>query len=189
MQFHLTYRGSLKSNRSSKQAHIQMLRRYFHPQLKQLWEQAPLSTFKKYVDPARTVDERDIYLLEDVGNFRFAPLVSQSRGWGAIAELEILFLRPGSPGDLIGHGGDLDNRIKTLFDGLRVPSRSEIPTGDSPGPDEIPFYCLLQDDSLIKSFAVTSDRLLSPQGKDEVSLVIKVTAKGVHKTMGNDPIW
>jgi hypothetical protein len=45
--------------------------------------------------------------------------------------------------------------------------------------DEDPFYCLLEDDSLITSIAITTDRLLIPQEAGEklsnVDLVIHVT--------------
>ncbi|MCH8948126.1 MAG: hypothetical protein IH789_10950, partial [Acidobacteria bacterium] len=111
------------------------------------------------------------------GEFHFVPLVNDL--WKLVCDLDILFLRREAPGELVKSGGDIDNRIKTLFDALRVPSGlSEIGKGASVEHNEDPFYCLLQDDSLITGFRVTTDRLLTPAGsgkvKDDVSLVITV---------------
>ena len=86
-------------------------------------------------------------IIEHVAGFRFAPLVTTR--YGLVATLELLFLRPEPPGRLISQGGDIDNRLKTLFDALRMPRvATELPSGDAPQSDEDPFFCLLQDDAL-----------------------------------------
>ncbi len=93
--------------------------------------------------------------------FNFVPLISTKMG-RAFAMLDILFLRRNHPGNLISEG-DIDNRIKVLFNSLRVPKgASEIGEGVGPDEGEKPFYCLLEDDSLITSVNVTTDRLLCP---------------------------
>ena len=69
-------------------------------------------------------------------------------------------LRPAAPGELM-HGGDIDNRIETLFDGLCVPPVDQI-RWLVPEPDEVPFFCLLEDDSLVTSLQVNKERLLRP---------------------------
>ena len=50
--------------------------------------------------------------------------------------------------------------------------------GLAPGPDEDPFFCLLQNDQLITEVKVTTDRLLTPKADaehvNEVQLVILV---------------
>jgi threonine synthase len=75
-------------------------------------------------------------------------------------------------------GGDIDNRIKVLFDALRMPKIGEFDAETPPAPDEAPFFCLLQDDSLITEIKVTTDRLLTPlqteEDSDDVHLVIHV---------------
>jgi len=119
------------------------------------------------------------------GPYLFAPLVSQVHGWNAIAELDILFLRPSEPGALIGHGGDLDNRIKTLLDALRMPNAEEIPNGAQPSQDEWPFYCLLQDDALVTALSVTTDRLLAPKPTSDVELIIRVSVKITRRSFKN----
>jgi hypothetical protein len=90
----------------------------------------------------------------------------------------ILFLRPGDPGSLIGQGGDLDNRLKVLFDGLRMPTQGEM-VGDEDIQEE-PLYCLLEDDGLISALSVRTDRLLQGGGRTEVDLTIEVTVRAVR---------
>ena len=89
-----------------------------------------------------------------------------------IAELDITMLRPEPPGKVI-QSGDIDNRIKTLLDGLRMPKvEQELPNG------EIPFFCLLKDDNLITRISVNTDRLLENNiDPSEVVLLIHVHTK------------
>jgi hypothetical protein len=75
-----------------------------------------------------------------------------------IAGIGIVLMRPEEPGSIVTRAGDIDNRLKTLLDSLRMPhNRSEIPADYVAGPDEEPFFCLLEDDNLISSLSVTSD--------------------------------
>ena len=65
--------------------------------------------------------------LVDRHGHTFAAVVSRSLGLRA--ELDILMLRPSSPGDLVNKG-DIDNRLKTLLDGLSAPAQpSQVPDG------------------------------------------------------------
>lgn len=80
---------------------------------------------------------------------------------------------------MVASGGDIDNRLKVLLDGLVMP-RTESDLGGIPlEPDENPFFCLLEDDSLITSVSVITDRLLTPLAAGEkisdVCLIIHVT--------------
>jgi hypothetical protein len=105
------------------------------------------------------------------------PLVNQESDF--TCSLQILFLRRGHPGDLIASGGDIDNRIKVLLDGLTLPDVTSDLDGLPIDADENPFFCLLEDDKLITSISVTTDRLLTPLKGNEkihdVSLIIHVT--------------
>jgi hypothetical protein len=93
--------------------------------------------------------------------------------------VNILFLRRDNPGGLIRTGGEIDNRIKVLFDALRIIENKDQLAGAVPDSGENPFFCLLEDDSLITEVNVTTDRLLSPQEGTEamhdVQLIIYVT--------------
>lgn|SRR2546425_4871760 len=116
--------------------------------------------------------------------FRFVPLVRKDSAFSC--SLDILFLRRDNPGNLVCSGGDIDNRIKVLFDALRIiDNRSELGTANPiPAPGEDPFFCLLEDDNLITDVKITTDRLLVPVQSEEnihdVELVIhvKLTAPG-----------
>jgi hypothetical protein len=97
-----------------------------------------------------------------------------------------LFLRPAAAGDLFKDGGDIDNRIKTLLDALRIPKKEELPDDWVPTDTEKPFHCLLEDDKLLSRFSVDTDRLLIPQKHEQdVSLVITVSLAASKGTMDN----
>jgi len=188
MEFRLFYRGPLKSGTSANRKDKQKLRRYFHDQLKVLWSQPYMKDCRPFIDCNRTFQEGDICLLSSVGSFDFASLISSAKGWYATAELDILFLRTANSGDLVV-GGDIDNRLKTLLDSLRVPKVPELPEDDSPSNDEKPFHCLLEDDALITALSIRADRLLVPNGNRDVELILHVKTKVTRKTMGNDVVW
>ncbi len=73
-----------------------------------------------------------------------------------------------------------------LFDALRMPEISELPSSATPIDD--PFFCLLENDSLITGFKITSEKLLEPysdKDRSRVRLVINVTVKVHRLTYGN----
>lgn len=61
-----------------------------------------------------------------------------------------------------------------------MPDELREVAGANPEVDEDPFFCLLQDDSLITDVRITTDRLLIPPEPEErihdVCLVIHVTS-------------
>ncbi len=175
MEFTLVYQGPLKANGSIKQK--QAIRRAFHPQLKALWNLPPLNTYQDSFQENPPKNRTPI--LENVGRFTYAPLFKEVLG--IAAEVNITLLRPETPGSIIVTGGDLDNRLKTLFDALRMPhAKSEIPKDDIPKENEYPFFCVLEDDNLITQITVKTDRLLNPSPNDNyVHLLIRIKAKKV----------
>ena len=178
MKFTLHYRGPLKSNGGPKDK--QILRRSLSPQLKDLWGRRPLLEQKdKFLDPCY-----EATAIKKIGGWSFASVVNQNNS--LIAELDIVFLRPEEPGSVISRGGDIDNRLKTLFDALSIPQAEQIPCGDSPGEGEDPFHCLLEDDNLITGVNITVDRLLGPKcGFQEVLLLIRVDVSRTRLTFSN----
>jgi hypothetical protein len=120
---------------------------------------------------------------------RFVPLISKSGGF--TCSLDVLFMRRDAPGDIIipgSGGGDIDNRLKTLFDALKMPERVEDLGGLPITEDENPFFCLLTDDGLITRVAITSDRLLVPlaegEKKNDVYIVVHVTMSDESSIFG-----
>jgi hypothetical protein len=66
-----------------------------------------------------------------------------------------------------------------LFDALRCPkNEDELPSGIKPSENEDPFFCLIEDDSLITLVTVTCDRLLeSIENPSQIFLFIHVKPK------------
>ena len=175
MEFTLTYRGPLRANRGAVEKHA--LRRHFHGQLRELWEESPLSGYKHLIAWPPNISKPSV--IREVHGHRFAPLVSSQIDF--VAALDILLLRPGAPGALVTQGGDLDNRLKTLLDALKVPSEpTALPSGSAPEAGEEPFFCLLEDDALVTALAIRTDRLLEPASPNEVLLVIRVRTGAVR---------
>jgi integrase len=50
--------------------------------------------------------------------------------------------------------GDIDGRLKTIFDALRMPKNLDETARQKPQDDEDPFFCLLEDDKLISEIRV-----------------------------------
>jgi hypothetical protein len=179
MEFTLFYKGDLPISKKEKSVIKQQVRRSFHPQLKLLWQQPPLINSNHLLNP-----DSEITLIFDFAGFMFAPLVSKRLF--TIAELDILLLRPGSPGKII-KSGDVDNRLKIIIDSLKMPKqRNELPQGDIPGDGETPFYCLLEDDNLITKISIDTSQLLDDSlSSSHVVLLINVLTKVTHKRYGD----
>lgn len=149
VNFKLIYQGPLHASTTSdtrvREKHL--IRKDFHKQLKQLWQmQAPYSKWLTHVIPAHsqpTNFDRDRTLVDIWADefarcgYRFLPAIRQGRSLSC--GLDILFLRRDHPGNLIASGGDIDNRIKTLFDSLRMPNNCSELGEFPPGTDENPF--------------------------------------------------
>ena len=140
-----------------------------------LWDQNPLAIQKQQsIQATKRV----------VGAYTVVPLVvSEFYGY---AELDIIILQPEPIGAVVSNAGDLDNRLKTVLDALRCPlSLDELPTAAQPGPNETPFFCLLEDDHLIRSLRVSADQLLDPStSKTDVVMVIQVHVFQSVRTLG-----
>jgi hypothetical protein len=206
VEFRLIYQGPLPPEKWSyteeyaraKDKHL--LRKKFHVQLRELWKEHPdlrRQSESRFIVEGGGLEKKIIPLapgsvgpktwLEHIaddhvacnGN-RFVPLISKAGGF--TCALDILFLRRDTPGNLIGSGGDIDSRIKVLFDGLKMPKEVKELGGFEIEKEEDPFYCLLEDDSLVTSVSVTTDRLIIPaQQNEKLNDVILV----VHVTMVN----
>jgi hypothetical protein len=181
MKFILHYRGPLRSNGSPQHKHE--LRQAFHSQLQQLWLQPPLNEERTLLKPRDK--NGDYSLLRHVAPFMFVPLVTAEMN--GVAELRVTILRPESPGNLITQGGDIDNRLKTLFDALTMPRHTNaLPTNETPTEDQKPFYCLLEDDNLVTSVSVRTEQLLAPPvDRSHVEVLIAVETAVTRQTIDN----
>lgn len=179
MEFRLFYRGRLKSNGKPEDKHL--IRQCLHGQLKELWDQKPLNDYKEMLN-ADYMPESNPFL-RNIEGYTFAPLVNEKVY--LIANINITLLRPGEPGSIVTQSGDIDNRLKTLLDALRIPqNKSEMPKNFTPTDKEKPFFCLLEDDNLISNLTVTTDRLLEPVRDNlEVVLLLHILTKTSRPTM------
>lgn len=220
MKFRLTYEGELRPTqrdpmgpqRNPLASHKHAIRREFHKQLKYLWRIDPFLS-KYRIDPANpnigenpqpaansmfgmwaSEESREKPLVDIVSGrherfgYRFVPLVT--RYFRLLCSLHILFLRHDIPGSVI-QAGDIDNRIKTLIDALRLPKeRNElVGTDTTPSEGEDPFFCLLEDDNQVSGFAVETDTLLEAADEvvDErrVKIVVTVQLRPYYATPFN----
>jgi hypothetical protein len=202
MKFVLTYEGELRANDSRRKWEI---RRQFHPQLRELWRihpallvverhrMVPGGNYFQYEQhhslppgPVRSAPPNSIDVLAPikVEDKQYCPLVRNSLALHC--GLKIIFLRKEEPGKIY-QGGDLDNRLKTLFDALSVPNRTEpLPKG---AVIEDPLYCLLEDDALITRIDVETQRLLSrpKSSAHEAHLIIEVDVRPTEARIYNQP--
>ena len=189
VEFRLTYDGPLMASQDGntlrkRSHHVHDIRQKFHRQLKPLWKEHPV--MKQITANGSSLDvytpssaaSPSLNLTFEREGFRFLPIVTTDNG--QIGRLDILMLRIGQPGQVIY---DIDNRLKTLFDALRMPKgKQELGENTTEGRrlpqgDEDPFFVLLEDDRLITHLAVTSDTLLENAPEENVKLVISVTIK------------
>lgn len=181
MEFRLIYEGPLKAAAGVKDKHH--LRKAFHKQFRVLWKQVPLSDHQDLLEyPPK---KNAISIIAGFDDFKFAPLVCEKLH--LICELDITILRPEAPGSVITQGGDIDNRLKTLFDSLRMPKdRNEMPSTVAAEDLDKPFFCLLEDDNLITKVNVSTDRLLRENaGQNDVVIVLHISTKALRAIWGN----
>ncbi len=188
VQFRLTYEGPLfgASRNTPRPKHKHEIRQKFHKQLARLCDLHPAMDW--YQDEIEGPERRSFVAnnFERCG-YRFFPIATESLSLRCA--VDILFLRPEAPG-LIIKSGDIDNRLKTIFDALRLPtSKPELGGYNMPGEGEDPFYCLLEDDKLITQVSVETDALLEPVGPsfdaNDARLVITVQLQPYKVTWKN----
>jgi len=195
MDFVLRYRGPLHANGNTRERHS--IRQAIHRQLAELCAQEPLLHAAQEADlPEGNLRSRQVevprplktmfYTISLCG-FQFVPIIN--RPHELACSLDILMLRREKPGAIISHGGDLDNRLKTLFDALRMPHHeSELGGIESPAEKER-VYCLLEDDALITKVSVNTQQLLEPLSSGEsnstVELLMHVIVQKTYPMFGN----
>jgi len=178
MEFRLIYQGPLLSSNVGRVKHKHQIRRKIHRQLAELWRVHPainrLPQIYLHATDAATGLTSERSRLDDLldaytkHGFRFAPLINPH--YGLVCSLDILFLRRGDPGGAI-QSTDIDNRVKTMLDALKIPTHKEELGDAVPAQGENPFFCLLSDDSLVTEIRIVTDRLLVPQEEAPEELV------------------
>lgn len=191
MEFVLVYDGPLPAYRSEARASVkQGIREVFHPQLEELWKlrgdlfdysrdgfpEAVIQTDKTVapVDPKDRRLWRGGFWQAKLAGFVLIPLVTRWNGLHCTVDITLLRRRPKA----LGNFADLDNRVKTLIDGLRMPLEVKE-LGDQRDVAQGQFFCLLENDSLIGSYAVHSHDLMGAPAdaasQDNVKAFIRIT--------------
>ena len=176
MRFHLYYEGSFKSAREDaikdkRVDHKHDLRREFHRQLKDLWQERKFhqgyDTTGAYFGAdgeSKPLDAKLAELGPQISGYQFVPLVHEKMN--LTCSIDVLLLRRDRPGDRPGrifNARDLDNRLKVLFDALKVPADAiELGPNNTPLPDgsDNPMFTLVQKDELISRVSVDTGDLL-----------------------------
>lgn len=192
MKFHLYYEGLLKASQNSarlgqldKHADLKhKIRQCFHKQMKEHWTAEPMLRDAKaylgknsFLDSFNENHKGHLPMVEAIATqhrkfgYEFVPLVRKV--WNLTCALEVLILTRdnssrGSPKAVL-YGGDIDNRVKTLIDGLSMPEQKNQLTGNEiPNDDEKPFFSLLESDESVTELTVNADRLLQGWTDEEL---------------------
>ena len=158
----LVYQGPLKSN--GKAEHKAALRKQFSLQLRPIYERDVLK------DNVREHVEQNC--VKDVAGAKFTSLANKV--FGLHARIDVTMLSVDNAGIFSAAQGDIDNRLKTLFDALSIPPESQVSSVKMASPDLT--VCLVEDDRLIRDVRVRVGELLLPvEDKSTVLVVIHAT--------------
>jgi hypothetical protein len=203
MEFRLTYEGPVLSIqghprgdqviKASQRENKYKMRLAFHAQLKRLWAITPFLNTGERSGPSALLledsepaayDRDTLAAKHQLFGFNWVPLVTTHLN--LICGLDVLFLRPDPPGAVVWRG-DVDNRIKTLIDALKIPDANEDYSARVPSDDQRPMYCLLEDDRLVTKLAVETDQLLDAASdkEDRVKLIVTVRLRPYETHLGN----
>jgi len=182
VKFRLVYDGALPPEDRATPGLKQQIREQLHPQLRNLWYEHPM--MRSYVREKHGQNHKEVDRVADAyaaHGFRWVPLIRLANHMAC--SLNILVLLRREPYQVFSgtERGDLDNRIKTLIDGLRMPrQKTEVGNIQPPVGNE-PFFCLLEDDKAVYEFNVRADRLLAPPRPDQKERDV-VAVISVHVT-------
>lgn len=157
MKITLTFQGRLPAKQRGVSPAKASLRAAFHPQIAA--QVKPILSERNWTAVSTVID----------GCHFVSPA---HHAYGTAVELDVLLLVPPSQARV----GDVDNRLKTLIDGLTCPANSEQMQGFHEPPDGGPTYCLMSDDNLVQQITVDSRRWHADGAtKDEALVVVTAT--------------
>ncbi|MBX9574989.1 MAG: hypothetical protein K2X07_05055 [Caulobacteraceae bacterium] len=177
VEFTLVYAGPLRATQgdpqpgsSQRTRHADLkhqMRMEFSRQLKTLWDVVPQFQVAQQIERHPFNIERSKALFQ-ILPWCFVPVVNKA---GSLcASLDITLLRRDHPGPSVWRpsAGDIDNRLKTLIDALRMPNAHDGYSTRTPDGDGT-LYCLLEDDDLVTGLSINTDRLLAAPDDADLS--------------------
>ncbi len=186
MKFKLLYFGDIFINPKKRAQHIADIRMQFHPQLKKLIEHQPWNNLTKYMVPNPT---KSPISTRHVGGIDWNPIITPNLN--LLAEVDILLMHP----EIVGVArSDIDNRVKTILDGLRCP-QNEHEIGENTPRNMGPIYTLLDDDHLITKLSVNTSHMLDDgifrpdlkRSPDSVFMILDINVRVAEGTLENLP--
>ena len=176
-------------NGESQSGVKQVIRRVFADTLRRKWRDSPqLSEWqKKGFTPAKRgqwahePDDPDApFFMVPMFGFHLIPLVS----WHNNLTCDLMITLKGETRSAMKRRGDIDNRLKVLFDALRMPLRHREVPGNMFGSGSDPFFCLLEDDSLIRKFSVEAIQSGGSPAEHSAEIRVEVvTMDGSHRAL------
>ncbi|MCH9613063.1 MAG: hypothetical protein S4CHLAM102_15670 [Chlamydiia bacterium] len=153
MKIILKYTGALNSTTDVKDK--QRVRDCFHRQLKRVWEAQGDNILKGVRETPwssnETVDKM------------FVPLVRKEHDLRVKLDIDILK----DPARKSNKQFDLDNKLKTLFDCLRIPNTPQEMQRIQEELVEVPYFGLLQDDHLVEAVSIRKgDWMFAPDEQE-----------------------
>lgn len=181
MELVLRYRGELPpTNTQQSNAEFKhKMRIFFHPQLRYHWDHDPYLELRN-VDSLLSKKNSNTFYFCNFDKVRIIPLVINQPSMKLVCELNIRLATRTMPGGII-QKGDLDNRVKTLLDSLRMPTHKHKQEWPKPDQYETPFFCLLEDDCLISKLSVITERNLEAPIGDEKESDVLLTIDAIVK--------
>ena len=186
MKFKLLYFGDILTNPKKRAQHIADIRMQFHPQLKKLLEHSPWNNLTNYMMPGATKSPINT---KHIGGIDWNPIITPNLK--LLAEIDIQLLHP----EIVGVARtDIDNRVKTILDGLRCP-QNEHEIGENTPKNIGPIYTLLDDDHLVTKLTVNTSHLLSThlfndmksRTDDTVFMMLDINVRVGEGTLENLP--
>ena len=192
MRLFLKYDDELQGNARNKTSRNK-IREHFHPQLKAFWANTSVlrdwktngeNFGKKYPAPLSLAES---YAAEfHLGATAFVPLVSKSMKLKCSLDILMLVAHHHSG---VFSGGDIDNRTKSLIDGLRKPQQPNEIKGELQGFSRAnPLFTLLEDDNLIDEVKIrygTLNVLPDAYKRHHVSVLIEANVTPSFVTIDN----
>ena len=168
MHITLTYRGPIPGNARKKQD-VWRLREAFHHQLAKIRNTEQFNYVDSYL--ATATHQRRGDLRRRIGGKFFNPFITDL--FKTRCSLYIRVFRGMRQFNPVLGNVDLDNRVKTIIDGLRAPSQQ----GEMIEIERETTYVLIDDDSIVDGITIKSDHLLD---EDDEEVVLAIVTANIH---------